>query len=131
MHGAAADGVLNGLPFVVLELDVAIHGLAHGEALDRAAAVRRRDHGAGLGGGLLERQHLQAIRRDRVVGEPQRGHTVLAVADVAPQHPASGRIALPALPAEMDPAVDQRLPMRLAAALEPTAGARRLPIERA
>jgi hypothetical protein len=70
MHGAAADGVLNGLPFVVLELDVAIHGLAHGEALDRAAAVRRRDHGAGLGGGLLERQHLHAIRRDRVVGEP-------------------------------------------------------------
>ena len=70
MHAAAADRVLNGVPFLKLEFDVALHGLAHGEALDLTAAVRRRNHGAGLGDGLLERQHLQAIRRGRVVSEP-------------------------------------------------------------
>jgi hypothetical protein len=121
MHGAAADGVLNGLPFVVLELDVALHGLAHGEALDLAAAVRRRDHGAGLGGRLLEREYLHAVRRGRVVGEAQCGHAIFAVADVAPQDPASCRFAFPALPTEMDPTINQGLPMRLPPALEPAA----------
>ena len=31
MHAAAADDIANRLPLLVLEFDVALHGLPHGE----------------------------------------------------------------------------------------------------
>ena len=73
--------------------------------------------------GLGKAEHVSAICGGGVVSKPQGLYTVFTVADVASQQPASHRVALPALVAEVRPAFDQRLPMRLPAAFEPGAGA--------
>jgi hypothetical protein len=123
VHIAATDDVADRLPHGALVLDVELHRLPNRDALDLViAAVGRRHHGAGLGFGLLEVEHGKAIGVVGVVGHTECLHSILAIADVAPQHPASRGRTLPALIAEVHPTPHQGLPMRLAAALEAAAG---------
>src|SRR5262249_13026007 len=130
VHVAAADEITDGLPLLVLVVDVAMHRLPHGEANDRSVAVaiwaghqRMR-----LGLGLLEAEHVGTIGAGGIVRTPQDLHPVFARRrDVAAQQPAPRTVALPALPAEVHSALHQRLPVWLAAALEP--GARALALQ--
>jgi hypothetical protein len=130
VHVAAAAQIADRLALLVLVVDVAVYGLPHGEADDQAVAVAvwAGDHRVRLGLGLLEAQHVGTIGAGGIVRTPQGLHPVLARRrDVPAQQPAPRRVALPALPAEMHPAFDERLPMWLAAALEP--GASRLALQ--
>src|SRR5207237_569741 len=68
-------------------------------------------------------EHVSAISGGGIISASQGLHPIFVVADIAAQQPAPHRIALPALPAEVHSAFDERLPVRLASALEPRATA--------
>jgi hypothetical protein len=72
LHLAAADQVADRLSILVLVVDVAVHGLPHGEADDRliAVAIWTRDHRVPLGLGLLEAEHVGTIGAGGVIGTP-------------------------------------------------------------
>ena len=122
VHVAAADQITDRLALVPLVVDVAGHRLPHRELHDlavAAASLRARDHRARLGFGLRKAEHVSAISGGGIIGASQGLHPIFVVADIAAQQPAPHRVALPALPAEMHSAFDERLPVRLASALEP------------
>src|SRR5262252_1343507 len=103
MSVAAADEIADWLAQRTLVVDIARHGLPHRHPFNLAVAVGlwAGNHRLGLGLGLLEVEHADAISRGGVVSTPQGLRPVFVVADVAPQHPAPHRVALPALPAEV------------------------------
>src|SRR5262249_10064355 len=118
---AATHHVVDRLPTRLLEVDITGHRLLDRDPMHHCWGDFH--HRAGHGFGLREIQHLYAVSRHGVVGGAKLYKAVLVAAEIAAQHPTARTILGPTLPAEASAPPEQRLPVGLAPALQPAAGA--------